>query len=217
MRSTKRWLAAGLVVGAGLALLAVRVDRIAELGRQLRTGIDILVGRLREQGARVVCLWLRDHALRIVQGVSPADTSQIAPGLFVGGQQYRRGLDRMAAWGIGATLSLREKVDDTTRGAALKRHLWLPTADDTPPTLEQLSQAADFVRHSLGEGAGVYIHCASGVGRAPTVAAAYLVTTGLSSAEAWSTIRSRRPFIRPKAVQVEQVQRFRRTLRPPVT
>ncbi len=215
MRSNKWWLAAGLAAGAVLAFASMKSGGLIGLLKKIRAGIDIVSGRLREQGIRIVRLWLRDHALRLVQGVSPADTCQITPGLFVGGQQYRRGLGRMTALGIGATLSLREEADDTVRGVALERHLWLPTVDDTPPTLDQLRQAVDFIRLALSEGRGVYIHCASGVGRAPTAAAAYLVSTGLTPAEAWSLIRSRRPFIRPRRIQVQQTERFHRVLSGP--
>ena len=50
-----------------------------------------------------------------------------------------------------------------------------------------------------------YIHCAAGIGRAPTMAAAYLVTTGLTPTEAWAKIKQVRPFIRPTPGQEEQI------------
>jgi hypothetical protein len=40
------------------------------------------------------------------------------------------------------------------------------------------------------------------------MAAAYLVSTGLTADEAWATIREVRPFIRPKPEQVAQIERF---------
>jgi hypothetical protein len=40
------------------------------------------------------------------------------------------------------------------------------------------------------------------------MAAAYLVSTGLTPKEAWAKIRERRPFIRPQASQVSQVARL---------
>jgi dual specificity MAP kinase phosphatase len=57
-------------------------------------------------------------------------------------------------------------------------------------------------------GGGLYVHCGSGIGRAPTMAAAYLVDTGLTPNQAWACIRAVRPFIRPKPAQVAQVERF---------
>jgi protein-tyrosine phosphatase len=60
----------------------------------------------------------------------------------------------------------------------------------------------------IERGGGVYVHCGAGVGRAPSMAAAYLVSTGLTADEAWATIREVRPFIRPKPEQMAQIERF---------
>lgn len=201
-------LAVGLAL-AGLVFSLVKSDQ-GKLLEKISKGANIITGRLQEQGIRVLGLWIRDHALRRLQGISPTNTSRIAPKLYVGGQQYRHGLKRMAALGIGASLSLREEADDTKRGVALERHLWLPTVDDTPPTLEQLDQAVRFTQQAIDNGKGIYIHCAAGVGRAPTTAAAYLVSTGLMPTQAWEMIYQVRPFIRPKATQFEQVERYYR-------
>lgn len=193
---------AGLVA-AGLVLF---LDEDAR--KKLGKGINILHGRLWEQGISTTALWVRDHGLRCIQGVSPVSSSQVAPSLYVGGQQYRHGLARMTARGISATVDLREETDDSARGVALERHLSLPVEDDHQPSLEQLDQAVAFIRQAMDEGRGIYIHCAAGVGRAPTSAAAYLVSTGLTPAEAWALIRRTRPFVRPKVVQFEQIDQF---------
>ncbi len=204
----RRWgFVVGLAAVIGLACLSKQVGPAAVVQKFVQ-GIGIVIARIREQSLSVVRLWIRDHALRRIQGVSPADTSWVAPQLYVGGQQYPHGLARMAARSISASLSLRDEADDRARGVALERHLCLPTLDDTPPTLEQLGQAAQFVQQAIDEGRGVYIHCAAGVGRAPTAAAAYLVSTGLTPTEAWAQIRRGRPFIRPKVSQLEQLERF---------
>ncbi len=199
--------AAGLFA-AGLVIWLLRERNPTTLVHKAVEGVGIFFARLREQGVAVVRLWIRDHTLRVIQGVSPADTSRIVPGLYVGGQHYRHGVGRMARLGIGATLSLRGETDDAALGVALERHLWLPTTDNTPPTVEQLHRAVGFVSQALEDGQGIYIHCKSGVGRAPATAAAYLVSTGLSPAEAWALIRRARPFIRPKAVQLRQIEWF---------
>lgn len=177
------------------------------MGR-VRKGLGIFFGRLREQGLTVTALWLMDHALRLLRGMSPPRTSRVGPNLYLGGQHYRHGLDRMARAGISATVSLREKADDETRGVALQKHLWLPTVDDASPTSEQLKEASAFIGQAMAEGRGVYVHCLSGVGRAATTVAAYLVTIGLTPAQAWATIRRVRPFVRPSPVQKLQVEQF---------
>jgi protein-tyrosine phosphatase len=114
----------------------------------------------------------------------------------------------MADLGITASLNLRETADDRAQGVALKKHLWLPTTDDTPPTPEQLDRASAFIGEAMGEGLGVYIHCMSGVGRAATTAAAYLISTGLTPDEAWQVIRRARPFVRPSDAQLAALEEF---------
>ncbi len=168
----------------------------------------ILFARLGEQGIRPTYQWIQDKLYRRFHGYSPPELSQVQPLLFVGGQHSRRGLAAMEALGIGAVVNLREESDDAARGAALQHYLWLPTTDDDPPSLEDLHRGVEFIREQIAAGRGVYIHCASGVGRAPTLAAAYLISTGMSQAEAWEAIMAARPFVRPTPPQVRQIRRF---------
>lgn len=165
----------------------------------------IIMRRLQEQGLRPTRLWLKDKVARRQQGFSPPEISRVQPLLYVGGQHYRHGLAAMQALGIGAVLNLRAEADDAARGVALEHYLWLKVTDDTAPKPAELAQGAAFIAEQLAAGRGIYIHCASGVGRAPTAAAAYLVTTGLGAAEAWATIRRVRPFIRPTPPQVAAI------------
>jgi protein-tyrosine phosphatase len=174
----------------------------------LLKGVRIVIARVREQGLRTTWLWFTERTTRIIVGVSPIRTSRIAPNLYVGGQHKRRGLKTLAARGITACVDLRREYGDAVHGVALERQLSLPTDDDHTPTIAELQQAADFIRANLAEGRGVYIHCANGVGRAPTTAAAYLISTGLLPQQAWDTIRAVRPFIRPTKVQREAIERF---------
>jgi len=173
-----------------------------------REGVGILWSRLTVQGVRVTAMWAADHIVRIVTGAPIRSVSQITPGLHVGGQYRRRGWPRLAARGVTAVVNLRTEFDDNAAGIAPERYLYLPAIDDTPPTLEQLREGIAFMTEEIAQGGGVYVHCGAGVGRAPTMAAAYLASTGLSPADAWAKIRQARPFIRPKPVQVAQVERF---------
>jgi predicted protein tyrosine phosphatase len=198
----------------GICLESQSLSQPTTLLQKIAKGVRIVAGRLREQGAGTTALWFIERTYRILSGVSPARTSRVAPNLYVGGQHKRRGFKTMAARGITACVDLRREYGDAAHSLALERQLSLPTDDDNTPTIEELQRAAEFIRQSLAEGRGVYIHCANGVGRAPTTAAAYLITTGLTPAQAWVTIRKVRPFIRPTAIQREQIERFAQSIRP---
>jgi predicted protein tyrosine phosphatase len=168
----------------------------------------LLWRRLNEQGLPVTLWWAAEHAVRIVTGAPMERVSRVVPGVHMGGQYRRRGWRRMAARGITAVVNLRAEFDDEAAGMAPAHYLHLPTPDDEAPTLEHLRQGAAFIADEVARGGQVYVHCGSGVGRAATMVAAYLVTTGLTPDEAWLCIRAARPFVRPTAVQMEQVRRF---------
>ena len=176
--------------------------------RRVVRGLGILWHRLTRQGLRVTALWAADHAVRIIAGAPIRGLSQITPQLHVGGQYRRRGWPRLASRGVTAVLNLRVEFDDNDAGIAPARYLYLPTVDDDAPTMEQLHAGVAFIAEEIAQGGGVYVHCGSGVGRAAAMVAAYLVSTGLTSGRAWTRIREVRPFIRPTAVQVAQVECF---------
>jgi protein tyrosine phosphatase (PTP) superfamily phosphohydrolase (DUF442 family) len=169
---------------------------------------SLLWGRLTGQGLRVTLWWAADHVARIVSGAPLRRVSQITPGLHVGGQYRRWGWPRLARRGITAVVNMRVEFDDRAAGIAPGRYLHLPTVDDTAPSLADLRAGAEFVAREVAQGGCVYVHCGSGVGRAAAMAAAYLISTGLTEEEAWARIRQARPFIRPTAVQVAQIRRF---------
>jgi protein-tyrosine phosphatase len=119
-----------------------------------------------------------------------------------------RGWHWLAAQGLTADVNMRSEFDDATRGIAPGAYLWLPTHDDHAPTPEQLRTGVAFIRQVIEQGGKVYVHCGSGVGRAPTMAAAYLVSTGLSADQAWALIRKTRPFIKPTRPQLAALEQF---------
>jgi protein-tyrosine phosphatase len=168
----------------------------------------IVYRRFIEQGLRPTAMWIVDKVVRRTHGYSLPQISEVAPRLYVGGQQRRRGLARMRQQGITAVVNMRAESDDAARGVVPDRYLWLPTIDDTAPTLGDLHRGAAFIAEQIAAGRGVYVHCASGVGRAPTMAAAYLVSQGATAAEAWRTIRRGRPFVRPTPPQLAVIEAF---------
>ncbi len=175
---------------------------------KLLKGLRILWQRLSRQGLGTTAWWAADHLIRILTGANIHALSRITPQLHVGGQYRRRGIARMKRRGITAVVNLREEFDDEAAGIAFPHYLYLPTTDDQAPTLEHLRLGITFIADEIEQGGQVYVHCGSGIGRAATMAAAYLVTTGLSTEDAWARIREARPFIRPTQVQLERLEEF---------
>jgi protein-tyrosine phosphatase len=103
---------------------------------------------------------------------------------------------------------MRIEYDDRAAGIAPPRYLHLPTVDETPPSLEHLEQGVAFMSDVIAEGGTVYVHCGSGIGRAATLVAAYMVRQGASPEKAWARIQAVRPFVRPEPDQIDQLVRF---------
>jgi protein-tyrosine phosphatase len=175
---------------------------------RLLKGLGILWRRLTEQGIGVTLWWAADHAVRIITGAPLRRVSQITPQLHVGGQYRRRGWPSLQARGITAVVNLRTEFDDQAAGIAPSRYLHLRVVDDQAPAVEQLRAGSAYIAEELARGGAVYVHCGSGIGRAATMAAAYLISAGRTEQDAWALIRAARPFIRPTPPQLEQIRRF---------
>jgi len=86
--------------------------------------------------------------------------------------------------GITAVVNLRSEHQDVFDRPFPIAYLWLPVTDFTAPEPDQLLMAARFIDTAVAAGRRVLVHCRLGVGRSPTVVAAWLVFTGLAPAEA---------------------------------
>ncbi|MCE7946377.1 MAG: protein phosphatase [Chloroflexi bacterium CFX4] len=128
--------------------------------------------------------------------------------LWLGGQINAAGWQRLQKWQIGALVNLRVEWDDRQSGIHTPHYLWLPTVDGTPPTQEQLQRGVEFIHEQISAGRGVYVHCAGGLGRAPTLAICYLVARGLPADEAIRFVSVRRPFIHLSARQQAAIHTF---------
>jgi protein tyrosine phosphatase (PTP) superfamily phosphohydrolase (DUF442 family) len=177
-------------------------------GSLIGKGLSILVWRLSHQGLGVTTTWAWTRLYLWTVGRPVLRYSSVTPQLYVGGQINARGWRWLAARGLTADVNMRSEFDDAAHGIAPQAYLWLPTHDDHAPILDQLRTGVSFIRQVIGQGGKVYVHCASGVGRAPTMAAAFLVSDGLSPDQAWALIRRVRPFIKPTPPQLDALQQF---------
>jgi hypothetical protein len=181
------------------------IERIRGWARQLSS-------RVKEDGARDVWHWAYGHGVPTVVGVPIVKYHKIMEGVYVGPQHGKLGHRRLAAAGVTASLNMRTGYSDVDNGVGFGEYLQLPTTDGTPPSLEQLREGAEFIRRVVAGGGSVYIHCQTGLGRGPTMAAAYLISEGRSLEEACEMIRTVRPFTDIRPGQLERLQEFERAM-----
>lgn len=186
---------------------------IKKTARFVRKGVRILSMRLREQGVRTTVIWAYGRGIAKVTGIPPLRFSQVTDQLYVGPQYDQKGKAHLEANGITVGVNMRVEFDDAGYGLNLDHYCYLPTIDDDAPSQEHLHQGAAFIRQHIDDGKKVYIHCAGGIGRAPTMAAAYLITTGMTVHQALDAIRIVRPFISPMPSQIEALHEFEATHR----
>jgi hypothetical protein len=109
--------------------------------------------------------------------------------------------------GISADISLESNRIDAAWG--IKYFLWLPTIDHTAPTLQALALGTQMLHLLVNQKIKTYVHCKNGHGRAPTLVAAYLISTGMSVDQAIKTIAKQRPEIHIEPVQKATLELFK--------
>lgn len=94
-------------------------------------------------------------------------------------------------------------LDDNRDGAAI----WFPVDDLGAPGIDAARSFVRDLTHRLGEGDGLIVHCAAGIGRAGTTAIAILLELGMPLDEARVHVRRHRPMAGPEAgSQLELVE-----------
>lgn len=149
-----------------------------------------------------------DQFKRKVTGLPSLSTSQITSNLFVGGQYKISVFEKIKSLGITAIVNMRTISVHSGKDIPGILYLHLPTPDRQAPSMEHLEQGVKFIQSSIENGGKVYIHCKAGEGRGPTMAAAYLIHSGLNLDDALETIRKARRFIRPTTPQINQLKKF---------
>jgi protein-tyrosine phosphatase len=173
-----------------------------------KNGLLYILDRIRTQGLQVTLAWVYARGLPLITGIPVMKYSQITPQIYVGPQYRLAGKRRLESLGIRASLNLRDEFDDRAYGLNLEQHCYLPTLDNHAPTMHQLEQGNQFIQQILAQSGKVYIHCRGGIGRAPTMTAAYLLQTGLTLEEAIRLIKETRPFIKIMPLQLQRLREF---------
>lgn len=89
------------------------------------------------------------------------------------------------------------------------RALWFPTPDLSALAFDRAVVMLDTIEARLADGATVIVHCAAGIGRAGTTAAALLVRAGMALPAALEQVRRQRPMGGPEGgSQMELLRRL---------
>jgi predicted protein tyrosine phosphatase len=173
----------------------------------------IIIRRFQRQGVITTLVWFYGRGVPFLTGIPLLRYSKITNQLYVGPQHRKWGRHRLEREGISGDVNLRIEFDDAQHGLALDHYCHLPTIDDEAPSMAHIDQGVRFIKELIDRGEKVYIHCAGGIGRAPTMAAAYLVHEGMALDEALSLIRAARPFITIMPPQMTLLQEYETRIR----
>lgn len=160
---------------------------------------------------------LRSYVLQQWRRFFGLNATAVTPRLYVGGQFRPAQWVELHALGIRAVLSLQAEYVDQFHGPLPEAVLRLDVQDFHPPAIDQIEAAADFITAQHQVGRTVFVHCHAGVGRAPLVAAAYLMRSQAYSVDdALAAVRQARPIIRPNRRQLQRLHEYAAHLHRPV-
>lgn len=138
--------------------------------------------------------------------------NQIANNIFIGTNMCCQTHfdEKLIKIGITADISLEKEHLDNPQG--VDYFLWLPVTDHTAPQQDQLKLGVTTITQLVALNKKIYIHCKNGHGRAPTLTAAYFISTGKSVEEAITLIKEKRPSIHLDDVQIQSLEKFAQSL-----
>lgn len=141
-------------------------------------------------------------------GLDDYTPSEITPQIYVGPEYRLNGKIRLEELGFTHSVSLQADYDSAEHGLALAHHCYLPTPVQHAPSISHLYEGVAFIHEAVEGGGKVYVHCAAGVGRSPTLVAAYFIHQGMEVNDALDRIVEPRPIITPSSDQVMQLIHF---------
>ena len=173
-------------------------------------GWRLLTERIEKRGMGVTLKWITGRGWTFVTGLPYLAHSQITPLIFVGPQLNQAGAAKVQEEGIVASVNMRIEHDDAAFGEDLPHYCYVPLIDDDAPSMAQIQQGVAFITEQVAQNHPVYIHCKGGIGRAPTMAACYFISTGMTLEESIALIEKTRPYINVMPIQLMQLKRYER-------
>lgn len=132
----------------------------------------------------------------------------------IGPELAARSPRQLQRLGVSAVLSVNGRRPWLAGSAAVSRFKVVDLDDEfCAPLLEHLEEAVGFMRECVASGEGCLVTCTAGMSRSASVVIAYLMSEeGLPLRDAFKAVRAARPFIRPNAGFVAQLEAYERQL-----
>ena len=145
--------------------------------------------------------------LRIRNDLRGNRPTEVESGCWIGGMPSRRRWRELEAAGVTHVVSLVGEASPPTWLASAATVLWLPVCDRAAPTLAQLRAGIEFLDAARVANGRVLVCCGAGLGRAPTLYAAWLLARqGLTPTAALDRLRERRPIAAPTPRQLAALE-----------
>lgn len=203
-------------------------------GKQFRTNIDLkdplpsvvqlsrtlyqaTLAKIVPKSLASVVFWLRTLPLNLVLsrvigqlfGVPMSRHCKVADGLWVGAKPSILGRLHLKICGMSYIVSLLTDQSETPRFSSIvnlpmQEYVFIPT--------EKLIEYTKALGALLDKGP-VFIHCREGVGRAPALAVAYLLTKGETLESALNVVSNGRSVARINSQQLSSLTRFEQYLK----
>ncbi|MBK7394040.1 MAG: dual specificity protein phosphatase family protein [Chloracidobacterium sp.] len=153
--------------------------------------------------------WARHTSFSFATGIPLLRYCKIDEYVFIGGFYGKLGRKVLVKAGIRNSINLQEKnINDKQRLMLSTGYLHLPTEDDGSISDLDIAEGISFIEKCRENQEGVYIHCKSGIGRAPTLGIAFLLSKGMSFDSALKRVKSVRPFIMISEAQRKQLLKY---------
>ena len=118
--------------------------------------------------------------------------------VLLGALPFSRDVDKLLSEGVGAVVNTCQEYAgpiDRYEKAGIEQ-LRIPTIDFTPPTLEDIERAVEFMNVHIAEGKSVYVHCKAGRARSAMVVICWLIQNKqISAVSAQQWVKRFRPHI----------------------
>ena len=124
-------------------------------------------------------------------------------------------VEQLKPLGVTAVLTVIKNTKVSVAEHGIAHHVVEISDCGTEPITPHLEEAFAFVDRQRAEGGVVLIHCASGISRSGAAVIAYVMhSEGLSLAEAYALVHSKRPVVSPGNLFFSELQELEARLKP---